>query len=103
MVDCIVEAVNPRRVILFGSRARGDHHPESDVDFLVEMDGRLEPKQRRDATISARVSVADAPLPKDVVVLGSEQVSEEAEIWYSVVHDALNDGRVLYARPVGQP
>ena len=33
LVSCIVEAVDPNRVILFGSRARGDNHPGSDVDL----------------------------------------------------------------------
>ena len=32
MTDVIVEAVNPQRIILFGSHARGQAGPESDVD-----------------------------------------------------------------------
>ena len=35
MVDAIVDEVSPERVILFGSHARGDEMPQSDVDFLV--------------------------------------------------------------------
>lgn len=99
MTECIVEAVNPRRVILFGSRARGDHRPESDVDFLVEMDGRLDPDEILDVAIRARMSLAEAPLGKDFVVLGSEQLLDESTCWYSVAHHALSDGEVLYARP----
>jgi predicted nucleotidyltransferase len=37
IVRRIVEAVHPLRVILFGSRARGDARPDSDVDLLVVM------------------------------------------------------------------
>ena len=99
MVGCIVEAVDPRRVILFGSRAREDNHPTSDVDLLVEMDGRLDPDELLDTAVRARISVADAPLPKDIVVLGSEQLADESACWYSVAHHALNEGQVLYARP----
>ena len=32
------ESVHPDRVILFGSRARGDYSPDSDVDLLVITD-----------------------------------------------------------------
>ena len=32
----IVDAVHPLRIILFGSAARGEAGPDSDVDFLVE-------------------------------------------------------------------
>lgn len=35
VVDRIVEAVSPVSVYLFGSRARGDHRPDSDFDLLV--------------------------------------------------------------------
>ena len=37
MVQAIVEGVQPSRVILFGSRARGDSRPDSDYDLVVEL------------------------------------------------------------------
>jgi predicted nucleotidyltransferase len=37
IVRRIVEAVHPLRIILFGSRARGDARPDSDLDLLVVM------------------------------------------------------------------
>jgi uncharacterized protein len=37
MVRRIVEQFHPERVILFGSHARGDAGPDSDVDLLVVM------------------------------------------------------------------
>ncbi len=35
MVETIVREVSPKTIILFGSRARGDARPDSDVDFLI--------------------------------------------------------------------
>ena len=35
MIRTIVDEVDPERVILFGSRARGDARPDSDIDLLI--------------------------------------------------------------------
>ena len=35
LVQRVVEAVQPRRIILFGSAVRGDMRPDSDIDILV--------------------------------------------------------------------
>ncbi len=40
MVRRIVHRFRPERIILFGSHARGDAGPDSDVDLLVVMSRR---------------------------------------------------------------
>ncbi|NLG35608.1 MAG: nucleotidyltransferase domain-containing protein, partial [Lentisphaerae bacterium] len=37
ITDKIVRRFHPVRIVLFGSRARGDAHPDSDIDLFVEM------------------------------------------------------------------
>jgi predicted nucleotidyltransferase len=37
IIACITQAVRPWRIVLFGSRARGDHRDESDYDIYVEV------------------------------------------------------------------
>lgn len=38
IVATLISRFNPRRIYLFGSRARGDARPDSDYDFLIEID-----------------------------------------------------------------
>lgn len=38
IVDLVLRYYHPNRIILFGSRARGDHRPDSDYDICVEID-----------------------------------------------------------------
>lgn len=42
VVRVIVEHFQPRRIVRFGSRARGDHRLDSDLDLLIEMEPELE-------------------------------------------------------------
>lgn len=42
----IVERFQPKRILLFGSRARGDARPDSDVDIFVEMETQARPPER---------------------------------------------------------
>ena len=39
MVETIVAEVDPERIILFGSRVRGDANADSDVDLMVVEEG----------------------------------------------------------------
>lgn len=42
IVAILISRFNPRRIYLFGSRARGEAHPDSDYDFLIEIDKKPE-------------------------------------------------------------
>ena len=49
LLDAVVAYFNPRRVILFGSRARGDAGPDSDHDLLVIVDDDTPPSRAYNA------------------------------------------------------
>ena len=99
MADAIVDAADPEQVILFGSRARGDAGPESDVDLVVIETEPFGPgrDRRREATRLWRI-LAGFRFPKDILVYSRE----EAEYWRdsrnNVLARALREGRVLYER-----
>ena len=42
MLDFIVESINPRLVILFGSCAKGEYNKDSDIDIFVQGEGSLD-------------------------------------------------------------
>jgi predicted nucleotidyltransferase len=88
-------ARSPARVILFGSWARGDAGPDSDLDFLVierDVDSKLEEMVRlRDALPALGV-------PVDVLVVSQEQADDWADVQGTMVHAALSEGRVLVDR-----
>ena len=85
-------ASSPARVVLFGSRARGDTRPGSDLDFLVI-------EERVDSKLSEMVRLRDAlpPLgvPVDIVVVSRDEAERRGGRPGTVVNRALSEGRVL--------
>jgi predicted nucleotidyltransferase len=89
------EAAPPRtRVILFGSHARGDAGPRSDLDFLV-----IEPEVENAALESVRLRrvLGDVLVPMDIVVASEHRVEEWRDVRGSLIHAALLGGRELVA------
>lgn len=93
MVKSVVEAVQPVRVLLFGSYARGDAHRWSDVDLLV-----IIPDERgeREVWVAARRALRGSALPYDLVVATGERVRRLGNLVGTVFRPALREGRVLY-------
>ena len=78
MVALIADEFEPERIVLFGSRARGDARPDSDVDLLVVMpDGTDETR----ATIAMHALLHTMPLPKDIVVSTPSAIGNDNSIW----------------------
>lgn len=92
----IVAGLRPRRVVLFGSRARGTAAPDSDYDIMVEMETDLSDSQRVRA-------VADL-FPRhdwsmDLLVYTPEEVRRWKDDVGFTIYDIVREGRVLYRRP----
>jgi predicted nucleotidyltransferase len=82
------------RVVLFGSHARGEAGPRSDLDFLV-----VEPEVDNVAAESVRLGRALRGLgvTADVIVVSERDAQDWRDVRGSLVHAALADGRVLAA------
>ena len=94
IVRRIVEAAEPERVILFGSTARGDAKPHSDLDFLIVKECGINLELYR----KIRMNLYDLPLmvDTDLVVASSETLERYKDSYSLVYKHALKDGVVLY-------
>jgi uncharacterized protein len=95
IVRRIVEASHPDKVVLFGSRARGDSSGRSDYDLLVIMES-TEPGFRRDAPIYLALRGVSAPV--DVLVHTPQEISDWSAVPQAFVTMAMREGKVLYER-----
>jgi predicted nucleotidyltransferase len=91
----ILETVQPQRVLLFGSSARGEYTKDSDLDVLVIVQG---PVHRRNLAQKINHNLHGIGMPVDVVVATEEDVAQYGEKLGTILRPALKEGRVLYAR-----
>ncbi len=95
MVRRIVADFAPDQIILFGSHARGQAGPDSDVDLLVVMpiEGSKRAKQ-----LEIRMALHDVRIPKDIVVSRPEEFQWRKDTVGTIEHPAAHGGQVLYVR-----
>jgi uncharacterized protein len=82
-------------IILFGSRARGEGRPDSDLDLLV-----IEAKSgsRGSEFVRLRNAVGEIGVPVDLVVYWTSEADKWAEVPGTFIHEVLKEGRVLAGR-----
>jgi predicted nucleotidyltransferase len=91
----IVEEVHPRRIIAFGSYARGEHKPESDLDLIVEMETD-KPFYERGLAIAALFR--DRRWAMDLLVYTPEEFAKQRRVLGSLLSTVEQEGKVIYER-----
>jgi predicted nucleotidyltransferase len=91
----IVDRFEPEQIILFGSHARGDAGPQSDLDLLVILPVSGSKREKR---IEIRLALRDIPVPLDILVATPDEARRQKDIPGTLVRPALREGEVLYAR-----
>ncbi len=94
LVRHIVEALHPLKIILFGSAARGEMGPDSDVDLLVVKSGV--PHRRRLAQ-EIHLNFFGVGVPVDVIVVTPEDIVEFSKGIGTIIPEALEEGKEIYA------
>lgn len=95
MIRRIAERFHPDRIILFGSYARGEAGPDSDVDLLVVMPVS---GSRRRTAVEIDLMLAGSGLPKDIIVMTPEEVARTKDIVGTIAYPAVREGKVMYDR-----
>lgn len=95
MAQRIVERFAPHKIIAFGSWARGETGPDSDIDLLVIMPYL---GSKRDCQVAIRRELKDFQVPKDIVVANSEEIAQKSAINGLIYKTALSEGVTLYER-----
>jgi len=93
IVRRIVDVIHPEKVILFGSQARGEARPESDIDLLV-IAKSTQPRYRRSAPLYGALS--DILTSMDILVYSPEEVEDWSSVRQAFVTTAIREGKVLY-------
>ena len=89
----LAKAAPGARVILFGSRARDEARPDSDLDLLVIEPGEVTKRRAESARLRRELRGLEVAL--DVVVVSASHVDEWGKVPGTMVNEALREGRVL--------
>jgi HEPN domain-containing protein/predicted nucleotidyltransferase len=95
VVERLISAYDPERIILFGSHAAGGAREGSDIDLLIVRETDQRPIDRR---IEVERLLSDRRVPLDILVYTPEEVRELYAAGSPFVEEMIETGRVLYMR-----
>jgi len=89
----IVKVAKPEKIILFGSAAKGEMGPDSDLDLLVIKSC----KNRRATARAIRRKLIGIGIAKDVIVATPQDIERYKDSIGLIYQPALTEGKVIYA------
>ncbi len=95
VTQTIVEHFHPKRIVLFGSHARGEVGPDSDLDLFIEMESSRRPPER---AIEVSSVFGLRPWPMDIVVYTPQEVERLKKMKGTLLSLIEKEGKVLYER-----
>lgn len=98
IIGRIVKVADPEKIILFGSGARHDMGPDSDLDLLVVKSGA----KRRQLAQKIYKNMFGVNQPLDIVVVTPEDLERYKDAHSLVIKPALEEGKVVYEKE-GRP
>jgi predicted nucleotidyltransferase len=93
IVERILDAAQPQRIILFGSAATGQMTQDSDIDLLVLESA---PGNTRAESARIRQAVRGLGYPFDIIVMAVERFEESKDVVGGIAYPAHKYGKVIY-------
>lgn len=95
IISVIVRALNPEKIILFGSRVTDDAREDSDYDICVLKSGI---SHRRRCAMKLYEALTHVGVPVDIIVETPEGFEELKQNPYLVYSEIEKTGKVVYER-----
>jgi len=96
VTELLVEAAHPKRIILFGSEARGEASEDSDLDLLVIE--RSVPDRMAEMVRLNRL-LRPLKIAVDLLVVSEDKFQYWRDTPGNVYYEAATEGQVLYEAP----
>ncbi len=80
------------KILLFGSRARGDFNVDSDWDFFVVIGDEISREERLDITVEIKRKLAKLRIPNDIIIASASEVEKRSEDLGDIIYYALKEG-----------
>lgn len=93
VVNKIVNAAKPQKIVLFGSYARSEMHKNSDLDLLI-IERSLPNKGKE--MMRLRNIIGDIGIGVDVLVYSEDEVEAWGNLPGTALYSALKEGKVVY-------
>ena len=93
IIQRVVEVVQPEKIILFGSTARGEMGPNSDVDLLVIKSGKFDQSR---LVGDIYINLHGVGQAVDVILVTPEQVEQYRNTHCLIIAPAMREGREIY-------
>ncbi len=92
----LIKQIDPYKIILFGSQARGAADERSDVDLLIVASFH---GKRRKILVAMDRALRGIGFARDLILLTPDEYERDRHILGTVARPASLDGKILYERP----
>jgi len=93
LTELLIEAAKPKRIIMFGSQARGEASEDSDLDVMVVEEGVSD---RIGEMVRLNRLLRSLDIPVDLLVVSAAKFKYWCDTPGNVYFEAATEGEVLY-------